>query len=62
MLALVKVLPETMQGSLIGSSMASGSALVGAALAVGGATAALGAGLVGGGAMARNATVSPVRR
>ena len=55
MLALVKVLPETMQSIVNGSSMASGSALVGAALAVGGATAALGAGLVGGGAMARNA-------
>ena len=55
MLALVKILPETMQSIVNGSSMASGSALVGAALAVGGATAALGAGLVGGGAMARNA-------
>jgi type IV secretion system protein TrbL len=55
MLALVKVLPETMQSIVNGSSMASGSALVGAALAVGGATAALGAGLVGGGAVARNA-------
>jgi type IV secretion system protein TrbL len=55
MLALVKVLPETMQRIVNGSSMASGSALVGATLAVGGATAAFGAGLVGGGAVARNA-------
>src|SRR6516165_5581271 len=35
MLALVKVLPETMQRIVNGASMASGSALVGAAAAVG---------------------------
>jgi type IV secretion system protein TrbL len=55
MLALVKVLPETMQQIVNGSSMANGSALVGAAAAVGAATAAFGAGLAGSGAMAGNA-------
>jgi type IV secretion system protein TrbL len=54
MLALVKVLPETMQRIVNGSSMGSGSALVGAAAAVGGATTAFAAGLAGGGAMAGN--------
>jgi type IV secretion system protein TrbL len=54
MLALVKVLPETMQRIVNGSSMANGSALVGAAAAVGGATTAFAAGLAGGGAMAGN--------
>jgi type IV secretion system protein TrbL len=49
MLALVKVLPETMQRIVNGSSMASGSALVGAAVA------AFGAGLAGSGAVAGNA-------
>jgi type IV secretion system protein TrbL len=55
MLALVKVLPETMQHIVNGSSMANGSALIGAAAAVGAATAAFGAGLAGSGAMAGNA-------
>lgn len=55
MLALVKVLPETMQRIVNGSSMASGSALVGAAAGVGGATAAFALGMAGGGAMAGNA-------
>jgi type IV secretion system protein TrbL len=55
MLALVKVLPETMQQIVNGSSMANGSALIGAAAAVGAATAAFGAGLAGSGAMAGNA-------
>jgi type IV secretion system protein TrbL len=55
MLALVKVLPETMQRIVNGSSMATGSALVGATAAVGAATAAFGAGLAGSGAMAGNA-------
>jgi type IV secretion system protein TrbL len=55
MLALVKVMPETMQRMVNGSSMATGSALVGAAAAVGGATTAFAAGLAGGGAVAGNA-------
>ena len=55
MLALVKVLPETMQRIVNGSSMASGSALVGAAAVVGGSLAAMGAGMVGAGPMAANA-------
>jgi len=55
MLALVKVMPETMQRMVNGSSMANGSALVGAAAAVGGATTAFAAGMAGGGAMAGNA-------
>jgi type IV secretion system protein TrbL len=55
MLALVKVLPETMQRIVNGSSMASGSALIGAAAVVGGSVAAVGAGMVGAGAMASNA-------
>ena len=55
MLALVKVLPETMQRIVNGSSMASGSALVGAAAVVGGSVAAMGAGMVGAGPMAANA-------
>jgi type IV secretion system protein TrbL len=55
MLALVKVLPETMQRIVNGSSMANGSALVGAAAAVGGATTAFAAGMAGSGAMAGNA-------
>lgn len=55
MLALVKVLPETMQRIVNGASMAHGSALVGAATAVAGAAGAVGLGLAGGGAMAGNA-------
>ncbi len=55
MLALVKVLPETMQRIVNGSSMASGSALVGAAAAVGGAVGAVGLGMAGAGSMAGNA-------
>jgi len=55
MLALVKVLPETMQRIVNGSSMASGSALVGAAAAVGAGVGAIGAGMFGSGAMAGNA-------
>ena len=55
MLALVKVMPETMQRMVNGSSLATGSALVSAAAAVGGATGAFAAGLAGGGAMAGNA-------
>ena len=55
MLALVKVMPETMQKMVNGSSMASGSALTGAAAAVGGATTAFALGLAGSGAMAGNA-------
>lgn len=55
MLALVKVLPETMQHIVNGSSMASGSALVGAAAAVGGAVGAAGLGMLGAGPMMGNA-------
>lgn len=55
MLALVKVLPETMQRIVNGSSMASSSALVGAAAAVGGGVGAVAAGMFGSGAMAGNA-------
>ncbi|MEA2730451.1 MAG: type secretion system protein TrbL [Acetobacteraceae bacterium] len=55
MLALVKVLPETMQRIVNGSSMASGSALVGAAAAVGGAVGAVGLGMAGAGPMMGNA-------
>jgi len=55
MLALVKVMPETMQQMVNGSSMAHGSALVGAAAAVGGATTAFALGMAGGGSMAANA-------
>lgn len=55
MLALVKVLPETMQRIVNGSSMASGSALVGAAAAVGAGVGAVGASMFGSGAMAGNA-------
>ena len=55
LLALVKVLPETMQRIVNGSSMAGGSALVGVAAAVGGAAGAVGAGMFGSGAMAGNA-------
>ena len=44
LLALVKVLPETMQRIVNGSSMANGSALVGAAAAVGGAVGIAGLG------------------
>lgn len=52
MLALVKVLPETMQRIVNGASMANGSALMGAAAAVSGGVAAFGAGMAGAGAMA----------
>jgi type IV secretion system protein TrbL len=55
MLALVKVLPETMQRIVNGSSMANGSALVGAAAAVGAGVAAMGAGMAGAGTMAGQA-------
>jgi len=55
MLALVKVMPETMQQMVNGSSMAHGSALVGAAAAVGGATTAFALGMAGSGTMAGNA-------
>lgn len=51
MLALVKVLPETMQRIVNGSSMASGSALVGAATAVGGAVGVAGLNMLGAGKM-----------
>jgi type IV secretion system protein TrbL len=54
MLALVKVLPETMQRIVNGSSMASGSALV-AAQAVGAGVGAVGLGMVGAGPMLGNA-------
>ena len=55
MLALVKVLPDTMQRIVNGSSMASGSALVGAAAAVSGAVGIAGLGMVGAGSMMGNA-------
>lgn len=55
MLALVKVLPETMQRIVNGSSMANGSALVGASAAVGGAVAGAALGMAGAGSMAGNA-------
>jgi type IV secretion system protein TrbL len=55
MLAVVKVLPETMQRIVNGSSMASGSALVGAAAAVGAGVGAVGLGMVGAGPMLGNA-------
>jgi type IV secretion system protein TrbL len=55
MLALVKVLPETMQRIVNGSSMASGSALVGAATAVGAGVGAVGLGMVGAAPMMGNA-------
>jgi type IV secretion system protein TrbL len=55
MLALVKVLPETMQRIVNGSSMASGSALVGAAAAVGAGVGAVGLGMVGAAPMMGNA-------
>ena len=55
MLALVKVLPETMQRIVNGSSMANGSALVGAAAAVGAGVGAVGLGMVGAAPMMRNA-------
>lgn len=51
MLALVKVLPETMQRIVNGSSMANGSALIGAAAAVGGGVAGIAAGMAGAGNM-----------
>ncbi len=55
MLALVKVLPETMQRIVNGSSMANGSALVGAAAAVGGAVGMAGLEMVGAGKMVGSA-------
>ena len=55
MLALVKVLPDTMQRIVNGSSMASGSALVGAAAAVSGAVGAAGLGMFGTGKSIGNA-------
>jgi type IV secretion system protein TrbL len=55
MLALVKVLPETMQRIVNGSSMASGSALAGAAAAVNGAVGVAGLGMFGTGKAVGNA-------
>jgi type IV secretion system protein TrbL len=55
LLALVKVLPETMQRIVNGSSMASGSALVGAAAAVGAGVGAVGLGMAGAAPMTLNA-------
>jgi type IV secretion system protein TrbL len=55
LLTLVKVMPETMQRIVNGSSMASGSALVGAAAAVGSGVGAVGLGMVGAGPMMGNA-------
>ena len=55
MLALVKVLPETMQRIVNGSSMANGSALVGAAAAVGGGVTIAAATMAGIGPMTGNA-------
>ena len=55
MLALVKVLPETMQRIVNGSSMASGSALAGAAAAVSGAVGVAGLGMFGTGKAVGNA-------
>ncbi|MCW3477679.1 P-type conjugative transfer protein TrbL [Limobrevibacterium gyesilva] len=54
MLALVKVLPETMQRIVTGSSMAGVSALVGAAAAVSGAVGVAGLGMLGAGPMMGN--------
>ena len=55
MLALVKVLPETMQRIVNGSSMANGSALVGAAAAVSGAVGVAALGVLGAGSVMGNA-------
>lgn len=55
LLALVAVLPDTMQKMINGSSVASGSALVGAAAAVGAGSAAVAAGIAGVAPMAFNA-------
>jgi type IV secretion system protein TrbL len=55
MLALVKVLPETMQRIVNGSSMATGSALVGTAAAVGGAVGLGALGMLGSGPTVGNA-------
>jgi len=55
LLALVKVLPETMQRIVNGSSMATGSALAGAAAAVGGAVGLATLGTLGAGPTVGNA-------
>jgi type IV secretion system protein TrbL len=55
MLAIVKIIPDEFQRIVGGASLASGSALVGAAAAVGGATGAFAIGMAGGGPMAANA-------
>jgi type IV secretion system protein TrbL len=55
LLALVKVLPETMQRIVNGSSMASSSALVGATAAVSGAVGAASLGMLGAGPTVGNA-------
>jgi type IV secretion system protein TrbL len=55
LLALVKVLPETMQRIVNGSSMANGSALVGAAAAVSGAVGVATLGALGAGSVMGNA-------
>lgn len=55
LLALVKVIPETMQRIVNGSSMANGSALAGAAAAVSAGVGAVGLGMVGAAPMMRNA-------
>jgi type IV secretion system protein TrbL len=55
LLAVVKVLPETMQRIVSGSSTASGSALVGAAQAIGAGVGAVGLGMAGAGPMLGNA-------
>ena len=57
MLALVKVLPETMQRIVNGSSMANGSALIGAAAAVGGAVGNVGLQMAGAGRMVGSAAL-----
>ena len=55
LLAITKVLPDNLQKIVGGSSLSSGTGLLGAAAAVGGATTAVAAGIAGGGAMAGNA-------
>ena len=55
LVALVRVLPNTMQRMVSGASMANGSALVGAAAVVSGGVAGVAAGIVGAGAMSGRA-------
>ncbi|MBE7159508.1 MAG: P-type conjugative transfer protein TrbL, partial [Rhodospirillales bacterium] len=55
MLALVTVLPATMQRMISGASMASSSALVGAAAGVSAGVTAVGVGMIGAGPMVGNA-------